>query len=129
MIFMVNTYVSTNDPKFWVHYQRRQNFDVITFLGILTIKDPQGYAGHVNHDLTGSKFNFVKKKCQCSSDQNPCCIPSLGIQSPCQMMIRVYNHLLRKVFSFHYHSQKVIGSLGHYTGWLIGIQGSHSGYG
>ena len=24
----------------------------------------------------------------------------------------VYNHLLRKVFRFHYHSQKVIGSLG-----------------
>ena len=27
-------------------------------------------------------------------------------------MIGVYNHLLRKVFRFHYHSQKVIGSLG-----------------
>ena len=37
---------------------------------------------------------------------------SLGIQSPCQMMIGVYNHLLSKVFRFHYHSQKVIGSLG-----------------
>ena len=37
---------------------------------------------------------------------------ALGIQSPCQMMIGVYNHLLRKVFRFHYHSQKVIGSLG-----------------
>ena len=37
---------------------------------------------------------------------------SLRIQSPCQMMIGVYNHLLRKVFRFHYHSQKVIGSLG-----------------
>ena len=37
---------------------------------------------------------------------------SLGIQSPCQMMIGVYNHLLRKVFRFHYHSQRVIGSLG-----------------
>ena len=36
----------------------------------------------------------------------------LGIQSPCQMMIGVYNHLLSKVFGFHYHSQKVIGSLG-----------------
>ena len=31
--------------------------------------------------------------------------------SPCQMMIGVYHHLLRKVFRFHYHSQKVIGSL------------------
>ena len=29
-----------------------------------------------------------------------------------QMVIGVYNHLLRKVFRFHYHSQKVIGSLG-----------------
>ena len=39
-------------------------------------------------------------------------IYTLGIQSPCQMMIGVYNHLLRKVFRFHYHSQKVIGSIG-----------------
>ena len=38
-------------------------------------------------------------------------IPSLRIQSPCQMLIGVYNHLLRKAFRFHYHSQKVIGSL------------------
>ena len=37
---------------------------------------------------------------------------TLGIQSPCQMMIGVYNHLLRKVFRFHYHSQKVIGCKG-----------------
>ena len=37
---------------------------------------------------------------------------SLRIQSPCQMMIGVYNRLLSKVFRFHYHSQKVIGSLG-----------------
>ena len=37
---------------------------------------------------------------------------SLGIQSPCHRMIGVYNHLLRRVFRFHYHSQKVIGSLG-----------------
>ena len=35
---------------------------------------------------------------------------SLRIQSPSQMMIGVYNHLLRKVFRFHYHSEKVIGS-------------------
>ena len=39
-------------------------------------------------------------------------IQSLGIQSPSQMVIVVYNHLLRKVLKFHYHSQKVIGSLG-----------------
>ena len=37
---------------------------------------------------------------------------ALGIQSPCQWMIGVSNHLLSKVFRFHYHSQKVIGSLG-----------------
>ena len=37
---------------------------------------------------------------------------SLRIQSPSQMMIGAYNHFLRKVFRFHYHSQKVIGSLG-----------------
>ena len=36
---------------------------------------------------------------------------TLRIQSPSQMMIGVYNDLLRKVFRFHYHSQKVIGSL------------------
>ena len=34
---------------------------------------------------------------------------SRGIQSACQSMIGVYNHLLSKVFRFHYHSQKVIG--------------------
>ena len=33
------------------------------------------------------------------------------------MMIGVYNHLLSKVFRFHYHSQKVIGSLGIVDGW------------
>ena len=37
---------------------------------------------------------------------------ALGIQSPCQRMIGMSNHLLSKAFSFHYHSQKVIGSLG-----------------
>ena len=30
-----------------------------------------------------------------------------------QMMIGMYNPLLGKVFRFHYHSQKVIGSLGY----------------
>ena len=40
-----------------------------------------------------------------------CLFVSLRIQSPCQMMIGVYNHLLSKVFGFHYHSQKGIGSL------------------
>ena len=39
---------------------------------------------------------------------------SLGIQSPYQMMIGVYNHLLSKVFWCRYHSQKVIGSLGYW---------------
>ena len=37
----------------------------------------------------------------------------LGIQSYSQMVIRVSNHLRNAiVFRFHYHSQKVIGSLG-----------------
>ena len=44
---------------------------------------------------------------------------SLGIQSPCQMMIGVYNHLLSKVFRLHYHSQKVIGSLGYMYRMMI----------
>ena len=39
-------------------------------------------------------------------------IYTLGIQSPCQRMTGVYDHLLSKEFRFHYHSQKVIGSLG-----------------
>ena len=34
-------------------------------------------------------------------------------------MIGVYNHLLRKVFRFHYHSQKVNGSLGHSTSYTF----------
>ena len=46
-----------------------------------------------------------------SSSISPCSC-ALGIQSPCQMMIGVYNHLLSKVFRFHYHSQELIGSLG-----------------
>ena len=37
---------------------------------------------------------------------------ALGIQSYCQRMIGMSNHLVSKVFRFHYHSQKVIGSLG-----------------
>lgn len=40
-------------------------------------------------------------------------IPSLQIQSPCQRVIGLYNHLLSTVFRFHYHCQNVIGSLGH----------------
>ena len=43
---------------------------------------------------------------------------SLGIQSYSQLMIRVYN-LLSRVFGFHYHSQKVIGSLGDGTFLLV----------
>ena len=39
-------------------------------------------------------------------------VMTLRIQSPCQMMIGVYNHLLNKVFRFSYPSQRVIGSLG-----------------
>ena len=39
---------------------------------------------------------------------------SSGPRDPitCKMMIGVHTHLLRKVFRLHYHSQKVIGSLG-----------------
>ena len=33
------------------------------------------------------------------------------------MVIGVYSHLLSKVFRFHYHSQKVIGSLGGCLGY------------
>ena len=37
---------------------------------------------------------------------------ALGIQSYSQLMIGMSNHILSRVFGFHYHSQKVIGSLG-----------------
>ena len=36
---------------------------------------------------------------------------SLGIQSPCQRMSGMSNHILSEVFRFQYHSQKEIGSL------------------
>ena len=50
--------------------------------------------------------------------------PSLGIQSYSQLMIGVSNHLLSIVFGFHYHSQKVIGSLGHhFQGPAVNLQG------
>ena len=39
-------------------------------------------------------------------------LKALGIQSYSQLMIGMSNHLLSMVFRFHYHSQKVIGSLG-----------------
>ena len=45
---------------------------------------------------------------------------SLGIQSYSQLMIGVSNHLLSIVFRFHYHSQKVIGSLGIVSGVNFG---------
>ena len=51
------------------------------------------------------------------------CNLSLWIQSPSQMMIGVYNHLLRKVFRFHYHSQKVIGSLGYHQRYVFFYRG------
>ena len=38
----------------------------------------------------------------------------VGIQSYSQMMIGMSNHFLSIAFRFHYHSQKVIGSLGIY---------------
>ena len=41
----------------------------------------------------------------------------LGIQSYSQLMIGMSNHLLSVVFRFHYHSQKVIGSLGDIRPW------------
>ena len=37
---------------------------------------------------------------------------TLGIQSYCQIMIGMLNHLLSKVLRFQYYSQEVIGSLG-----------------
>ena len=61
----------------------------------IELLDTQGW-GSV---LTGSCWRFLRTF--------PWNI-SLRIQSPSQMMIRVYNHLLSKVFRFHYPSQKVI---------------------
>ena len=50
-------------------------------------------------------------------------LETLGIQSYSQMMIRVSNHLLSTVFGFHYHSQKVIGSLGKYPSKHLLLEG------
>ena len=47
---------------------------------------------------------------------------SLRIQPPSQTVIGVYNHLLRKVFRFHYHSQKVIRSLGNIYIYIQGMK-------
>ena len=74
-------------------------------------------------EIHGSLW-FQQAKCcqdspsiQCQIDRCIYIYISLRIQSASQMMIGVYNHLLSKVFRFHYHSQKVIGSLGYrYTG-------------
>ena len=76
-------------------------------------------------EIHGSLW-FQQAKCcqdspsiQCQIDRCIYIYISLRIQSASQMMIGVYNHLLSKVFRFHYHSQKVIGSLGYrYTGLL-----------
>ena len=46
-------------------------------------------------------------------------IKPLRIQSPSQMVIGVYDHLLRKVSRFRYHSQKGIGSLGNQSSKVI----------
>jgi len=50
---------------------------------------------------------FLRPKTKKNTPEN-----ALWIQSPCQMMIGGDNHILSKVFWFHYHSQKVIGFLG-----------------
>jgi len=57
-------------------------------------------------------FPYGSPMCNLKKPLKFCHWPTLRIQSPSQMMIGVYNHLLRKVFRFHYQSQKVIGSLG-----------------
>ena len=48
------------------------------------------------------------------SNELPCAVLALGIQSPCQTMIGVIKSPPQQgtIFIFHYHSQKVIGSLG-----------------
>ena len=58
---------------------------------------PKCHIGHVEL--------FREKDCCTGKKNSP---PDPG--SPCQM-IGVYNHLLREVFRFQYHSQKVIGSV------------------
>ena len=64
--------------------------------------------GKKNHGSTKSYHNW-KMKSRASVLRQ--LIPSLQIQSPCQRVIGLYNHLLSTVFRFHY--QNVIGSLGH----------------
>ena len=67
---------------------------------------------HCGWSNAGDAIVTKKRQLQCSCTGPTSQTDSLRIQSPSQMMIGVYNHLLSKVFRFHYHSQKVIGSLG-----------------
>ena len=77
----------------WFNFHRFMRFTLRTYIGV----------------IYGVIINLL------STMDIPVDIQTLRIQSPSQMVIGVYNHLLRKVFRFHYHSQKVIGSLGKYT--------------
>ena len=53
-------------------------------------------------------------------------IYTLGIQSYSQLMIGVSNHLLSIIFRFHYHSQKVIRSLGTVKTWTYRVISYHT---
>ena len=67
---------------------------------------------HLLHPKKGWRCLFVNVTlCVCVSFFF-CFRHTLGIQSYSQLMIGVSTHLLSIVFRFHYHSQKVIGSLG-----------------
>ena len=71
---------------------------------------PGGGSGVVRHN--NKIYLDLPLVCKICAFFHPKNLPTLGIQSPCQRIIGVSNHLLSKVFRFHYHSQKVIGSLG-----------------
>ena len=77
----------------------------------MLLKKPQNGFSIFVPRISGHFPNFVEKFANLRDLFNQL-YSSLRIQSPSQMMIGVYNHFLRKVFRFHYHSQKVIGSLG-----------------
>ena len=92
--------------------------DMLVFSGVN--KHLRNIADFSIHRTCKSKIMDIIGRCTmyifCASNL------SLRIQSPSQMVIGVYNHLLRKVFRFQYHSQKVIGSIGCWYMFHFGTQ-------
>ena len=98
----VNVHMRKKQVGWWISWFQLVDPQHGLLKSYVSLACTPGIASIKIHDFTGEMVG-------CEKNRNKY---SLGIQSPCQMMFGVYNHLLRKVFRFHYHSQKVIGSLG-----------------